>query len=180
MSSKEKFFSISRAILATLWEAGEITIKGFFPHPYYHHFCHHRKKLSIHSKFYTLKKAGLIKKRGADTFSLTPRGQKEAFWSALDAKLVLHAPHRQKWDGYWRIIFFDIPEKKRRLRDDLRQILKTLGFKELQRSVWVTPYKIPELLNELLWEEKIKHYTRFITVKEIDYDRDLKKHFKFI
>lgn len=178
MTGANKTLSITKAILAVLWEASEITVKSFFPHPYYHHFCSHRKKQSVHSGFYHLRKKGLIKKRGRDTFYITARGQKEAFWSALDARLALYQPTQQKWDGRWRMILFDIPEKKRRLRDDLRHVLKCLAFKELQRSVWVTPHKIPDLVNELLWEEKIKHHTRFITVSEIDYDKDLKKHFR--
>lgn len=75
------------------------------------------------------------------------------------------------------MIVFDIPEKKRKYRDYLRKMLKALGFKELQKSTWVTPYPIPDFLKELLWEERMKHFTRFITIKEIDYDKDLRKSF---
>ena len=74
--------------------------------------------------------------------------------------------------------YFDIPEKKRRYRDYLRQMLKTLGFRA-QKSTWVTPYPVPDFLKELLWEEQMKHFTRFITIKEIDYDKDLRKVFNF-
>ena len=47
-------------------------------------------------------------------------------------------PHR--WDGKWRLYFFDIPEKHRAARDYLRRKLKDLGMFNVQRSVFVYPY----------------------------------------
>ncbi len=46
------------------------------------------------------------------------------------------------WDGKWRIVFFDILETSRHIRNTLRLKLKELGFGMLQRSVWVTPSDI--------------------------------------
>lgn len=43
-----------------------------------------------------------------------------------------------KWDGKWRIVIFDIPEKRRSARDLLRYNLKSWGFTSWQQSVWVT------------------------------------------
>ena len=43
------------------------------------------------------------------------------------------------WDGKWRIIVFDLPEKKRGLRNDLRKQLRSARFGGLQRSVWISP-----------------------------------------
>ena len=175
----EEQLGVSKTILAILAEAGEVTVKAFFAHPYSHLFCNHRKKQDYYKSFYYLGKRKLISKT-RDTFRLTKNGEKEAFFAHLDAKLVLHKPKKKKWDGQWRMIVFDIPEKKRKYRDYLRQMLKTLGFKELQKSTWVTPYSIPDFLKELLWEERMKHFTRFITIKEIDYDRDLRRTFKLM
>ncbi len=48
------------------------------------------------------------------------------------------------------IVVFDIPEKERSKRDWLRTALKHLGFKILQKSVFIGKRKIPkELLNDL-------------------------------
>ena len=38
------------------------------------------------------------------------------------------------------MVIFDIPEKKRMVRDIIREHLKTIGFKKLQQSVFVFPY----------------------------------------
>lgn len=43
------------------------------------------------------------------------------------------------WDGKWRMVLFDIPEKDRRLRDLLRRHLGAGHFGYLQNSVWVSP-----------------------------------------
>ena len=48
---------------------------------------------------------------------------------------------RQKdWDGFWRVIIFDVKEKDRKSRDDLRRHLIKLGFGRLQDSTYITPY----------------------------------------
>lgn len=171
---------VSKTVLAILAEMGEVTVKAFFAHPYSHLFCNHKDKQDCYKSFYYLKKKGLIKKTAGATFRLSKTGEKEAFFAHLDAQTVLYKPKKRKWDGRWRMIIFDVPEKKRKYRDYLRQMLKTLGFKELQKSTWVTPYPIPGFLKELLWEEQMKHFTRFITIKEIDYDKDLRKIFKLV
>ena len=45
-----------------------------------------------------------------------------------------------QWDGKWRIVMFDVPEKFKRTRDALRTHLKNMGFYEFQKSVFVHPY----------------------------------------
>ena len=175
-NKSQKILGITKSILAILLEGTTVAMGAFFAHPYSHIFCNHNKKRDYYRTLDRLKKRGLIKK-SSDTFRLTKKGEKEAFFAHLDTQVLLYKPRERKWDGRWRMIIFDVPEKKRRYRDYLRQVLKTLGFKELQKSTWVTPYPIPNFLKELLWEEKMKHFTRFIIIKEIDYDKDLRKSF---
>lgn len=43
------------------------------------------------------------------------------------------------WDGKWRMVVFDLPEKKRGLRNELRKQLRAARFGGLQRSVWISP-----------------------------------------
>ncbi|MEK7653730.1 MAG: CRISPR-associated endonuclease Cas2 [Patescibacteria group bacterium] len=45
---------------------------------------------------------------------------------------------------------FDIPEKRRKIRDWLRVVLKRIGFNMIQQSVWIGKVNIPEdFLNDL-------------------------------
>src|ERR1041385_1028851 len=55
----------------------------------------------------------------------------------------------RKWDGQWRIVIFDIPERKRALRDKVRSLVMRLGFYRLQDSVWVHPYECEEIITLL-------------------------------
>jgi DNA-binding transcriptional regulator PaaX len=40
----------------------------------------------------------------------------------------------EKWDKKWRIVIFDIPNKKKPARNTLTEKLKKLGFYHLQKA----------------------------------------------
>lgn len=86
------------------------------------------------------------------------------------------------WDGTWRAIIFDVPEKKRHQRNFLRRELKLMGFRELQHSIWIIPYDVEkELLCLLkLWNRDFMGDIRFLNIKKINDDRDLKKVFRLL
>ena len=86
---------------------------------------------------------------------------------------------RPEWDKKWRMIIFDIPENRRHQRDFLRKRLKWLGFKELQKSVWIFPYDIRKETEELLTICNFGSQgdIRFLTVEKMENDKDLKKYF---
>ena len=45
------------------------------------------------------------------------------------------------WDGKWRLLTFDVPEKQKVIRESFRRKLKELGFFHFQRSVFILPYE---------------------------------------
>lgn len=59
------------------------------------------------------------------------RSKKEK--ALLDIKL-----EGERWDGKWRIVIFDIPETNKRIRQALRETLRVLEFRPLQKSVWIS------------------------------------------
>ena len=65
---------------------------------------------------------------GTVTFILSENGKQKALRFNLE-KLEIKKPAR--WDGKWRIVMFDIPEKLRRLRDSLRLHFREIGLIEL-------------------------------------------------
>jgi len=82
------------------------------------------------------------------------------------------------WDGKWRVVIFDIPEKyKKRARDALREKLKALGFYPLQKSVWVIPYPCEKEIQFLCELFDITPYVNIIITENIYNDVKLKKHF---
>lgn len=164
--------SFAIAILRTLLEIQSGPAKVFFPEKYGKKYGYSRYKQEL----WRLQRRGLIRKK-EEIYYLTSKGEKEAFLNNLFNN-KLKTNKESKWDGKWRIIFFDIPEKKRTYRDKLRHIIKAIGFKEFQKSVWIYPYKVPTYLKEILFDEKIKHHTRLITTSDIEYDKDLRIMFK--
>jgi CRISPR-associated endonuclease Cas2 len=82
-----------------------------------------------------------------------------------------------KWDGKWRLVFFDIEEKDRRKRADLVFYLGKLGLKEMQESVYIGPY---ECANEVKYIREvlgIPDGVKLATVINIENEEELKKWF---
>jgi DNA-binding transcriptional regulator PaaX len=82
-----------------------------------------------------------------------------------------------QWDGYWRIVIFDIPNRHKWSRDTLRRQLKTMEFYPLQESVFVSRYPCDEEIKFLCTLLNITDYVRLITTREVLPDDDLKKFF---
>ncbi len=180
MKQKLKKISVSipKIILCILKETGSITCESFFhnSHAGKFGFGHGpRFRHNYYNSIHRLQKKGFVKKE-KDTYKLTAAGEREAFFSLT--KIGRHfRSENQKWDKKWRMVFFDIPEIKRRYRDELRFVLKRTGFKEFQKSAWVCPYEIPQFFKKILLEENIRRYVRLITINDIEYDKDLKTMF---
>lgn len=72
-----------------------------------------------------------------------------------------------KWDGLWRLVIFDIPEKRRIARDLLRIKLKSWGFKPWQQSVWVTKKNCTKPLREYIKNIGIEDWVMVIESSNI-------------
>lgn len=86
---------------------------------------------------------------------LTDSGKDQALWAAM--KL-----NESKWDGRWRLIIWDIPEKRRAARDLLRAKLKDLGFEHWQKSVWATKKDCTKQLRDFINKVGIKDWVMVI------------------
>jgi len=177
MMASSRNLSAAKNILAILWHIGAGTTRDFFNHPYYRALGTKKHKNTYQTALSRLESHGLIQKKTRGVFTLTPDGRKEALFAYVTAETRVFNPKYSKWDGGWRIIFFDIPETKRKQRDYLRSVLKTIGFKEWQKSIWAYPYQVPSFLRDLLFQDNLKQHTRFVTTESVDYDQDLRKKF---
>lgn len=77
---------------------------------------------------------------------LTTQG--EAKINALYAGAYV-IPLPVRWDGKWRVVMFDVPEKRKKIRDTLRMLLRSAGFIHFQDSAWIQPYPCDELVTLL-------------------------------
>jgi len=84
------------------------------------------------------------------------------------------------WDKKWRTVIFDIPDKKRRARDTLREKLQEMNFYPLQKSVWVCPYPCQKEIQFLCEFFEITPYVNIIIAESIYNDIKLRKYFKLL
>lgn len=108
-----------------------------------------------------LEKKGLVK-RTRKKFKLTPLGLR--FTENIKNKIE----HFNNWDNKWRLVTFDIPEKRRRDRDWLRSILNLHDYKPLHKSVFVGKFPLPDSVYKEMRSKGLTKYTRLLTIGDID------------
>ena len=106
---------------------------------------------------------------------LTEKGKIKALEGKID-ELEVKIP--KTWDKLWRVVIFDIPEKKKKARDALRRKLKELGFLEFQKSVFIFPYECKDEIEFIVEVFEIRKYVRYLVVKEITNEEELLLKFK--
>lgn len=124
-----------------------------------------------------LKKEGFVKiylKSNKNRIELTNKG-KEKVQLILAQDFEYRYP--KKWDKKWRLIVFDIPDKKRQARDILRSRLKTLGCFALQESVFVFPFDCKDVIDFLKNLYEIKPYVQYVIAETIETEVDLAQEF---
>ncbi len=119
-----------------------------------------QKRRDIYQQIYHLEKSGHFNKNGFSS---------KGFLKVLKAKLWF-SNNEKKWDKKWRIVIFDIPEKKRNLRGHFRDSLKNIGFKILQNSIWISPYGDFEDIKTLAKHYKVEKYVVLIYADKISND----------
>lgn len=86
-------------------------------------------------------------------------------------------PKPEKWDGKWRMVIFDIPEKKRLARNILRDKLKQIGFYKLQKSVFIYPYECQEIISFFREIYEVRPYVHYLIVESVENEKNLKDYF---
>lgn len=104
---------------------------------------------------------------GSFRLVLTPEGKHQAkVLKIMEECINFKKPER--WDGKWRIVLFDIPERNRVFRDILRQHLKELDFYKLQHSVFISPYPYEKPILDLIRVYSAESFVRVITASKVD------------
>jgi len=140
-------------------------------------------KYKLKNSFYHFKKVGWLNiesRHGNTCVTLTQEGERRARMCGISKILSGNVVSgNKKWDGVWRIVFFDLKNEKNTERNAVRLMLKRCGFVLLQKSVWVYPYdcssEIDFLRSFFRLDEKC---FRLIVSKDIGQDDYLRKHFR--
>lgn len=84
-----------------------------------------------------------------------------------------------KWDGWWRVIIYDIPNYKRQASNAFREKLVSLGLFKLQKSVWISAYDCLPQLEFLctVFEIDMDRCVLYFKSKEIPLEVEIRKFF---
>ena len=93
---------------------------------------------------------------------LTHKGLEKVFTTKMNL-----TTKKGRADRKWQMVLFDIPEKKRKQRNLFRKNLQYLGYKRLQRSIWVCQYDVLNETKDLIKGYKLGLYVELLLVKKI-------------
>lgn len=114
-------------------------------------------------------------KDGTVKIVLSEKGKKIVLNFNID-KIEIKRP--LKWDKKWRLVMFDIPEKRRSERNILREKLREIGFKEIQKSVFVHPFPCLDEINFITEYFQLRSLVRYGEITNISNEEELKLKFK--
>lgn len=84
---------------------------------------------------------------------------------------------KRRWDRRWRIVIFDIPERRKSVRSKLRRYMQEYGFVRLQDSVWVYPHDCEDLIALVKANLHIGADVLYLIVERLEHDTHLREHF---
>ncbi|MFH1346930.1 MAG: hypothetical protein ABIH10_01630 [Spirochaetota bacterium] len=117
----------------------------------------------------------LIEKNNKIYMEITKNGKK--LIKDFDYDYIKLSDHK-KWDKKWRMVIFDIPEKKSKERRALSVKLKELGFYPLQESVFIYPHNCQDEIDFVCGFLDIDRYVNYCIVDVLDKkEGDLRKFF---
>jgi CRISPR-associated endonuclease Cas2 len=187
MVKRETKILMGKIILGTIASAGVLTIAMVAPNALKAiDLFYPKEKRKYHREYYVKKSVTKLKERGLIQFEkrdgmtfvgLTEKGRRELLKYQL-RETSIKRPKR--WDKKWRVIIFDIKEKRRIVRDRLRKELVNLGFLRLQNSVWIYPYDCEQIVIMLKSYFQIGKDVLYMTVDQVENDRWLKEEFGLI
>lgn len=112
--------------------------------------------------------------RGDDQImEITEKGEKRILKYKFDEMRIIRP---KKWDDYWRIITFDIPERYKRARSALTRKLKEMEIYPLQKSVFVCPFECKDEIDFIGEFFNVRKFIYYFTTKDLD-DDYLKKYY---
>jgi len=173
---------LSGTVSATTWVfetlifAGALTVESFLNPSYYadlpNIYVNYEKKLpkkkrpnfeaiTIRQSIGRLQKLGFVEKVGGK-YSLSEKGKKLADYILTRKKNLA-----SEWDGKYRVVIFDIPEKQYKTRDWLRRELYMLNYKKLQKSVFIGKQPLPKDLIQDIKRQKIGNFVNYLLVEKV-------------
>ncbi len=176
---------LGEAVLGAVALAGLLTVAVAAPNAL-QLFMPRRQKISrthtqqVKRNIDSLIRNGLMKrvvdKEGNPALGLTSKGK----WEALirHRTLEVHTKSKKRvWDGKWRLVIFDVPNTKSKIRSELRRAMKLYGFVMIQKSVWAYPYMCDDFVVVLKAHLGVSDDVFYLTADMMENENALKKEF---
>ena len=185
-AAKAGGIAVGKGLLALLFIAGGLTAAMVAPNIFsaFGRMSNRKRYRTYIHRDYLEREIRILKKRNLVSFKkigeneykiqLTDSGDKKMMQKVFNSFVI---PKADKWDGVWRMVIFDIPNKDKSIREGFREKLKGAGFYPLQKSVFVFPYPCEEELKFLAYIYNVGDCIRFIETSRLINDNDVKAHF---
>jgi len=93
---------------------------------------------------------------------ITPKGMEKIFKVALQ-----EIEKKKRKDGKLLMVVFDIPERKRKLRNAFRETLQILGFNFFQKSIWISSFDVLKEVRGVVKNLGLVKYVKIFLIKGI-------------
>ena len=118
-----------------------------------------------------------LESRGYVEIKATSRSYSVKLTQKGEIKL-LENQKKNKADGKWRILSFDIPEELKNQRNLFRSSIKRIGFKMVQKSLWACPFIKADQIEKIIKFYNLNKYVAYLIVEKSDIEEHLKGLFK--
>ncbi len=182
--TRKRIGKVGAAILCTIATVGVVSLFALTPGiahivgPFIKKKKFSQKQI-LQKNVDSLLKNGLIKKfvndKGEIQIELTTKGRWEAFIRTKSNDTSNKT--KQKWDGIWRVIVFDVPQEKGKTRKELRRAMMLYGFKMIQQSVWVYPHACDDFVSLVKNHLGVSKDVLYMKVSYLENDKILQREF---
>ncbi|MDO8444133.1 MAG: hypothetical protein Q7S80_01345 [bacterium] len=174
---KKKIVNTTVEVLDFFLNIPEAIIYGFDRKEFYRnlHGYYREQELTVKniSQFlYSFKKSGYVEIseiNGRESIRFTNKARL-AIVDRLSERVVI--------DGKYYLVSFDIPERLRTKRDNFRRVIKRLGFRQIQKSLWVSNKNLGEMVGLAAEEYGVEDYIVHAIVESIDIKTTLENMFE--
>lgn len=173
---------VQKAVLATVGIAGILLVAMTAPNALQllGKFGKGKKRFGEEARSALSRLAGkgliVFEERGGKKYArITESGKR--ILALEEQKAAVRAKHGGRWDKRYRMVIFDIPERKRGIRASLRTTMRESGFLCIQGSVWVYPYDCEDLIALLKADLHVGKDVLYTIVEKIESDAWIKRHF---
>lgn len=115
----------------------------------------------------------IIEKDGEEIVKLTQRGHAKF----LRFKLEELSLKGKSWDSRWRLVIYDVNKLKKFNQNNFRRVLKQIKFYQLQKSVYLTPYRCLEEINYLREYFNLGKEVIYLEISKLENEKFYKEYF---